>query len=86
MGVLPYLDDIIIANKEFDKHLASIRNVFDRLKEHNLKIKLSKCTFAASKLLWLGMLISKEGIRPDPEKISTIMNLMSTFCASKSIH
>ena len=41
-GVLPYLDDVVIASTDFDKHLATLRTVFERFREYNLKVKPSK--------------------------------------------
>lgn len=74
-GVLPYLDDVIIASRDFDKHLASIRNVLSRFRQFNLKAKPSKCNFVASELLYLGMLVSSEGIKPDPKKIESLLQM-----------
>ena len=74
-GVLPYLDDIVIASSEFDKHLASIRNVLSRFRQYNLKIKPSKCVFAANQILFLGHLISEDGIKPDPKKIDDLLKM-----------
>ena len=41
---LIYLDDIIIFSS-FDQHLECLETVFERLHEHNLKLKASKCEF-----------------------------------------
>jgi hypothetical protein len=42
---LGYIDDIIIFSKTEDEHFRNLRLVFDRPKEYNLKLKLSKCHF-----------------------------------------
>ncbi len=44
-----YLDDIIIASKDITSHMATLRLVLDRLKEVELKIKLTKCEFLKQK-------------------------------------
>lgn len=49
-----------------------MRKIFDRLREHNLKLKVSKCSFCKDELTYLGHLVSKNGIRPDPEKCRAI--------------
>lgn len=41
--LLIYLDDLIIFSKTFDEHLNRLQLVFDRLREHGLKLKPSKC-------------------------------------------
>lgn len=74
-GVLPYIDDVVIASKDFEEHLASLKTVLERFREHNLKIKPSKCSFAAKEIKYLGFLVSKEGIKPDPEKVSSLLNM-----------
>ena len=40
---LIYLDDIIIFSSTFDVHMERLQAVFERLQEHNLKLKPSKC-------------------------------------------
>ena len=41
---IPYLDNIIIFSASPEEHLSRIRTVFDRLREHGLKMKLKKCS------------------------------------------
>ena len=67
-GVLVYLDDIIIYTSDVSTHLARLQQVFDKLKEANLKVKLSKCRFMMDKLIYLGHSVSQKGIAPDPRK------------------
>ena len=45
---LVYLDDILVYSKNENEHEAHLRLVFDRLREHKLKAKRSKCEFARS--------------------------------------
>ena len=42
---LVYLDDIIIFSNSFEKHMQNLREVFQRLKEANLKLSPKKCNF-----------------------------------------
>ena len=42
---LVYLDDVIVLGKCFDDHLSKLQNVFDRLRQANLKMKPTKCEF-----------------------------------------
>ncbi len=72
--LLIYLDDIIIFSKSFNEHLARLQLVFDRLREHGLKLKPSKCQLVRKEVQYLGHLVSAEGIRTDPEKISKVKN------------
>ena len=68
-----YLDDVIIFSKTFEEHIARLQNVLQRFRETKLKIKLSKCSFCASSVQFLGHVVDKNGIRPDKTKISKIV-------------
>ncbi|KAL0200588.1 hypothetical protein M9458_003775, partial [Cirrhinus mrigala] len=70
--LLIYLDDIIIFSKSFNEHLERLQLAFDRLREHGLKLKPSKCQLVRKEVQYLGHLVSAEGIRTDPEKISKV--------------
>ena len=70
--LLIYLDDLIIFSKTFDEHLERLQLVFSRLQEHGLKLKPSKCQLMRKEVQYLGHLVSAEGVRTDPEKISRV--------------
>src|SRR5437764_550300 len=72
--VLVYLDDVIIYSKTFSKHLQHIIEVLNRIREANLRLKAEKCHFAATELQFLGHVVGKEGVKPDPEKIDKMVN------------
>ncbi len=72
---LVYIDDILIFSPTFEQHLNDIAEVLTKLKEHNLKLKPKKCSFGRKQLAYLGHLISKEGVRPDPAKIEAVQKL-----------
>ena len=67
---LIYLDDILVYSRTFEEHLCHLRQVFDRLRHANLKLKPSKCKFACPQVKYLGHVVSPEGIAPDDDKIS----------------
>ena len=69
---LIYLDDILVYSKTFEDHLSHLRQVFDRLRHANLKLKPSKCKFACPKVKYLGHVVSPEGIAPDDDKIAAV--------------
>ena len=70
--VMIYLDDIIIFSKNFEQHLLDLEDVFNRLRNSNLKLKSSKCNFARTSINYLGHIISQHGIQMDPEKIKAV--------------
>ena len=71
---LVYLDDIIVYAKNLDDHNNKLINVFERLRIHNLKIEPDKCEFLKRECLFLGHIISEHGIKPDPKKVTSVLN------------
>ena len=65
---LVYLDDIIIMGRTFEKHLANLQQVFERLKQAGLKLQPKKCQFLQHEVNFLGHIVSSTGISPDPSK------------------
>ena len=69
---LVYLDDIVIFGHTFEEHLSHLTSVLERLRDINLKAKLSKCNFLQEQVLYLGHIISPEGIATDPSKTQRV--------------
>ena len=74
--VMVYLTDIVILTKTWEEHLAVLNNVLQRLRAAGLKASLGKCAFGQEELLYLGHLVTKEGILPDPANILPNMNAL----------
>jgi len=71
-----FMDDIaIFTNGNLQIHLVALRDVLLRLSRENFRIDKSKCTFAATKVDYLGHAITASGVKPQIRKISTILNL-----------
>lgn len=70
-----YLDDILIFSTSFQEHVNNIRSIFRKLREANLKIQINKCTFFSKETLYLGHLLTTDGVKPNPSKVETILNL-----------
>src|SRR5436190_14867991 len=72
-----YLDDVIIhSGGEFELHIDHIRQVFEKIRRANLKIKLKKCFFCSPNLQFLGHVVGRDGIKPDPSKIDKVKNFL----------
>ncbi|GFX11712.1 hypothetical protein TNCV_4340581 [Trichonephila clavipes] len=69
---LVYLDEIIIVGRSFEEHLKNIGCGLQKLKEANLKLSPSKCHLFRREVTYLGHIISAEGVRTDPDKISPV--------------
>ena len=71
-GVLVYLDDILIYSRTEEEHRQLLMEVFDRLRKFKLFIKASKCNLYLESVSFLGYIVSCDGLRVDPTKISTV--------------
>ncbi|VDH94031.1 Hypothetical predicted protein [Mytilus galloprovincialis] len=69
---LVYIDDILIFSKNFEDHLNHLQQVFSNLREANLKLNPEKCKFATRTIKYLGHVISKDGIRVNPENTEKV--------------
>jgi hypothetical protein len=72
MFVLVFLDDILVYSPTLEKHIDHLRLVLEKLREHKLYMKLSKCSFAQTSLEYLGHIISQEGVATDPSKTAAM--------------
>jgi hypothetical protein len=70
--VLVYLDDILIYSRTEEEHRHHLQIVLDRLRQHRLLVKESKCEFARSSVQFLGHVISGEGLSVDAQKTKAI--------------
>ena len=72
---ITYLHDIIMFSRMAEVHLDHIRQVFKRLQNDHLSMKLSKCHFFAKEIQYLGHILSTTCIRPLPLKTHAIKNM-----------
>ena len=77
---IAYLDDIIIFSSSMKEHVRHIQIVFGRLRQHQLKLKLSKCKFLQKETQYLGSIINESGIMADPDKVHVIRNMVPPKC------
>ena len=69
-----YLDDILIFSKSPQEHVQHVAAVLQELEKNQFLIKLKKCDFFKQELLYLGHIISADGIKPDPKKVEAVKN------------
>ena len=67
-----YLDDVIVFSKTLEEHVFRLRIVFEKLKQVGLKLQPSKCKLFRQELIYLGHVVSKDGIQTDPKKVGAI--------------
>ena len=73
--ILAYLDDCILFSKTICKHMEILEEVLKRFGEANLKLKPKKCQLFKEEIVYLGFMIDKNGIRPDPSRTKLISEL-----------
>ena len=72
--VVVFIDDILIYSKNEAEHEQHLRIVLQRLRDHKLYAKFSKCEFWLDTIKFLGHTISSEGISVDPSKVQEVMD------------
>ena len=71
--VVVYLDDILVYSKNDKDHEKHVRQVLQRLREHQLYARPFKCTFFTDTVEYLGHIIGPDGIKPNPVLVKTIV-------------
>lgn len=75
--VIVYLDDTLIISQSKEENLRHLRLAVRSLQQEKLLINLKKCSFMKTKLIFLGFVISKEGLKMDLENIKAIVEWSS---------
>ena len=72
--VRAYIDDLLcISRDSFDDHLDKLEEVLKRLRDAGLKVNADKSTFCALEIEYLGYVLSKDGIKPQSNKVQAIL-------------
>jgi hypothetical protein len=72
--VVVFIDDILVYSKNEEEHAGHLHVVLQRLREHRLYAKLSKCDFWLKEIKFLGHTIFQAGIAIDLDKVQEVMN------------
>lgn len=70
--LFPYVDDLVLATETFEEHLKYLRIILQRLHEANMGLKLSKCHFIQKQFKFVGFIVDRDGVRPDPAKVEKL--------------
>ena len=71
--IMCYVDDIVIATPTLEDHIERLDEVFTCMKQAGLKCKTSKCEILRDFINYLGRLVDKHGVRPDPEAVEAVL-------------
>jgi hypothetical protein len=72
--VVVFIDDILVFSRNEEEHEEHLRLVLQKLREHQLYAKFSKCDFWLKEVSFLGHIITHGGIVVDPSKFQDVLN------------
>lgn len=70
-----YLDDLIVASDSVEEHVKHLECLFSRISEYGFTLKIAKSNFFMGEIKYLGFIIDRQGLRPDPEKVRAISEM-----------
>jgi hypothetical protein len=73
---------ILILGEKLEEHNSKLREVFQKLSEFSIKIETDKCDFLKEELSYLGHVVTAEGVKPDEEKITAVINFSTPRCCA----
>ena len=91
-SVNTWIDDFTIATGGADQgygikgHCEMLRTIFDRLRQANLTLKGSKCHLLRRSLEVLGYIITRDGIKPNPEKVKALRDMPKELNNQKAVY
>ena len=74
-GVEVDIDDILVWGRSEEEHNKRLRAVLQKCKDINLTLNKEKCLFNKPEIVYIGHVISQDGVKPDGEKVDAIMNM-----------
>ena len=70
-----YIDDMVVKSKVVFEHVGDLRNIFEILREHKLRLNASKFYFGVGLGKFLGYMVTHRGIEVNPDQVKAINNL-----------
>ena len=67
------VDDVVIATPTLEDHIDRLDEVFGCMKRAGLKCKPSKCEILRDSIKYLGRMVDRHGVRPDPEAVEAVL-------------
>jgi len=74
IGVLAYMDDILVYAKTEEEHDQLVKEVLERLQRNGLVVSPEKCVWKTDEVEFLGYVIGRNGIRMDQAKVDAVLS------------
>ena len=71
-----YIDDMLIKSVKAELHVAHLAEVFQILRNYNMKLNPAKCAFGVSAGKFLGFIVNSRGIKANPDKIKAVLDML----------
>ena len=72
--MIVFIDNILVYSTNAEEHAFHLKVILQTLKEKQLYAKFSKCEFWLNEVVFLGHVVSGNGILVDPRKVEAIVN------------
>ena len=72
VSCMVYMDDVVVYSKSWEDHVRHICEVLQRIREAGLTVSIKKCQFGRKQILFLGYVVSRDGVKPDPTKVQAV--------------
>ncbi|XP_057770831.1 uncharacterized protein LOC130990626 [Salvia miltiorrhiza] len=75
-----YIDDMLVKSIHAKDHIDHLRPIFNILREYNIKLNPTKCSFGVTAGNFLGYMVTQRGIEANPARIDSIQKISSPTC------
>jgi hypothetical protein len=72
-----YVDEMVAKTKVGNDHVQDLNQIFQQLRRYNMRLNPLKCTFGIKSEKFLGFMLSKRGIKANPDKRRAIIEMHS---------
>ncbi|KAK3539355.1 hypothetical protein QTP70_003840 [Hemibagrus guttatus] len=84
--VIAYIDDILVYSTSLEEHMRHVWEVLSRLQWHCLFVKPEKCEFHQTRMLFLGYVITRQGVEMDVTKVQAVTEWSSPSTVKELQH
>ena len=70
-----YIDNMVVKSKVVSEQVGDLRNIFEILRKHKLRLNASKCSFGVGSSKFLGYMVTHQGLEVNPDQIKAINSL-----------